>query len=146
MFTNPLVIKEIGYDKWEVVEDFEFHSDTGLVVSVHRGFKTDLASIPELFAVLVSKIGYWSQPAVTHDLLYARHRDELDSTITRKQADRILREGCRIKAHEYGVPDLKRRDHLIYQAVRFGGTASWETLEEKLKREHSKEDDWFLDQ
>ena len=121
-------------------------SSTGLVVFVPAGFETDLASVPDVFAILVSKIGYWSQPAVIHDMLYANHRNELDTVITRKQADRILREGCKIKAHEYGVPDSKRRDHLIYQAVRFGGTASWETLAEKLAREQSKEDDWFLDQ
>lgn len=146
MFTGPLVIKGVGYDKWEVVEDFEFHSDTGLVVSVPSGFQTDLASVPELFAFLVSKIGYWSQPAVVHDVLYHNHRNELDATITRKQADLILREGCKVKAHEYGIPDIQRRDHLIYQAVRFSGTASWETLEEKRAREQSANDDWFLDQ
>ncbi len=146
MFTAPLVIKEIGYDRWEIVEDFEFRSSTGLVVSVHRGFQTDLASVPDLFAIIVSKIGYWSQPAVAHDLLYYNHRNGLDTAVTRKQADRILREGCKVKAAEYSVPDIDRRDQLIYQAVRFGGLSSWETFKEKQERQSSSNDDWFLDQ
>ena len=48
MFSGPLVIKEIGYEKWSVVEPFRFTSETGLVVDVPIGFETDLASNPRI--------------------------------------------------------------------------------------------------
>ena len=133
-FTGPLVIEEVGYEQWEIVKGFSFQSNTGLVVDVEKGFACDLASIPALAQSLVSKLGYWTQPAVVHDVLYYRSRVELDDSITRLQADDILLEGIKLKAHEYSVPIMERRDWLIYGAVRAGGLDSWESPGERRER------------
>jgi len=130
-FSRSLVIEEIGYGWWRVYEPFEFHSDTGLVVPVEEGFECDLASIPVIAQSLVPKLGYWTQPAVVHDLLYNRHRTGLDTKVTRMAADLILAEGCKAKAHEYDVPDVDRRDWLILGSVVAGGGESWMTPAEK---------------
>jgi hypothetical protein len=145
MFSAPLVIREIGYERWAVVEAFRFTSETGIVVDVPVGFECDLASVPSWLRSVVSKIGYWSQPAVVHDLLYFNHRHGLDDVITRKQADRILREGCRLKEDEYAVPSSKCRTDIIYTAVQAGGVASWETSAERMER-LDRGDTEFLDQ
>jgi hypothetical protein len=144
MFSAPLVIREIGYERWAVVEPFRFTSKTGIVVDVPVGFETDLASVPAWLRSLVSKIGYWSQPAVVHDLLYYNHRNGVDATISRKQADKILLEGCRLKEDEYNVPLSDRRNELIYTAVTAGGLITWERSDERAER-LDRGDDEFLD-
>jgi hypothetical protein len=134
MFSGPLVTRQIDHQRWEIVEPFRFDSSSGLVVDIRAGFQTDLASIPAIAQALVSKVGYWSQAAVAHDLLYFNHRNGLDDTITRLQADDILLEGCRIKARDFNVSPSERRDWLIYGGVRAGGLGSWETPEERADR------------
>lgn len=130
-FTGPCINEQIGHQRWKVFQTFDFISDTGLVVSVEAGFEHDFASIPAIVQGLISKVGYWSQGAIVHDLLYYRHRTGLDDRITRLQADNLLLEGLRIKADEFNVPDVERRDWLIYGGVRIGGLNSWLTQEEK---------------
>ena len=144
-FSAPLVIEEIGVELFKVVQAFRFASASGPVVDVPAKFETDLASVPKVFQSVVGKIGYWSQAAVVHDLLYYQHRSGNDTNLTRLQADRILLEGCRIKAIEYSVPDIARKDWLIFGGVRLGGAASWVTPGEKLLLE-DEGDDTFLDQ
>jgi hypothetical protein len=134
MFTGPLITEQIGHEQWRIVEPFEFRSDTGLVVAVVSGFETDLASIPAVAQGLISRVGYWNQGAVCHDVLYRNHRDGLDDAVTRLQADDILLEGCRVKAIDFGVPNSQRRDWLIYGGVRIGGLDSWETSAEREDR------------
>ena len=141
MFSGPLVIKEVGYELWEVVEPFRFTSETGIVVDVPVFFETDLASIPRILQSMLGKIGTYSQAGVVHDLLYYNHRSGLDTTITRKQADQILREGCSLKAKEYGVAD---QSDIIYNGCRIGALSLWETLKERMDR-LSSGDDEFLD-
>ena len=142
-FSGPLRTEQIGHQRWKILEGFTFTSDSGLIVNVTAGFQTDLASIPALAQGIVSKVGYWSQAAVVHDVLYYRHRSGLDAKTTRLQADNILIEGCRAKASDFSVPRLKRKDYLIYGAVRIGGLDSWETAKEKEERLST--DEAFLD-
>jgi hypothetical protein len=143
-FTGPLVLREIGYELWEVEKSFALHSDLGLVVFVEAGFVTDLASIPGIAHSFVHKVGYWSQGATVHDLCYNAHRngmlvarnkvtgDFVD--ITRNQADRMFREGCRVKEQEYNIPIYKQRTTILYSGVVAGGAGSWETREEREER------------
>lgn len=144
-FSAPLIIEEIGYEYWKVVEGFRWTSKSGLVVYVDVGFTTDLASIPQVLRSLVPKIGYWSQAAVVHDLLYRNHRTNVDTDVTRLQADRALREGCKDKARLYNVPDRQRRDWQIYHAVRAFSALAWETPEERALR-LEEENEEYLDQ
>ena len=131
MFSRSLITEQVGHESWRVVKGFSFTSVTGLVVTVPKNFTCDLASIPAFAQFIISKVGYWSQPAVVHDLLYRNHRNGLDDTITRLQADNILLEGCRIKAVDFSVSDSERRDWLIYGGVRVGGRDSWLTDSER---------------
>ena len=141
MFSGPLVIKEVGYELWEVVEPFRFTSETGIVVDVPVGFETDLASIPRILQSMLGKIGTYSQAGVVHDLLYYNDRHRLDTSVTRKQADQILREGCSLKAKEYDVTD---QSDIIYNGCRIGALASWETPQERRER-LDRGDDEYLD-
>lgn len=134
-FTGPLVIREVGYERWEVVEPFEYWTDAGDCISVPAGFPTDMASVPQILRSAVPKIGYYSQAAVVHDKLYLDHREGRNATITRLQADTWLREGARDKAREYGVPDHLRREWAIYHAVRLGAEAHWLTPAEKAAQQ-----------
>lgn len=133
-FTGPLVIEEIGHERWIVREAFRFVSGEGNSILVPAGFETDLASVPSVFQSAIGKIGYWSQPAVTHDLLYHRHRTGVDNTLTRLDADNLFLEGIKLKAHEYSVSNVERKDWAIYGGVRIGGLESWETPVEKKER------------
>ena len=145
MFSAPLVIREIGYERWSVVEPFRFTSETGIVVDVPVGFETDLASVPKIVRSWVSAIGCNSQPATVHDMLYYNHRHGLDAVITRQQADAILREGIELKEDEYTVPLSDKRADIIYQGCRLGGLQSWETSAERMDR-LDRGDTEFLDQ
>ena len=144
-FTGPLVIKEISSETWQLVEPFTFVSVTGLVVDVPQGFETDLASVPKILRSIVPQIGYWNKACVCHDYLYRLHSSGTDTTVTRLQADNLLLEGCRVSATEYGVPDNKKKNFLIYGAVRIGGESSWLTPEEKAEKLDKHIQDDYLD-
>jgi len=125
MFSAPLVIREIGYKQWEVMEDFFFIDKKGMVTEVNSGFKCDLASVHRYFKSIVDTPSYWTQAAVVHDKLYDNHRKGVGSAISRKRADQILMEGMEKKEEMYGIPIYLRRKFLVYIAVRLGGMASW---------------------
>ena len=143
-FTGPLVLKEIGYELWEVERAFAFHSDFGFVVPVKAGFITDLASIPGLARSFIHKIGYWSQAATAHDVCYHAHKNEIQvvwdgatgepADITRQQADAMFMQGCEVKEREYSIPIYKQRTTILYTGVIAGGESSWETKEERTER------------
>lgn len=136
-FSGPLVIKEIGYEMWEIAHSFHLRV-SGLypddIITIPEGFITDLASVPHLARSLVPKIGYWSQAAVIHDILYHNHRTGQDTDWTRKEVDKVFRDAASAKADEYGVPESRRKEKILYLGVRMGGLASWETEEERKER------------
>lgn len=133
-FTGPLITEQIEHARWKTTQPFTFVAGETFIVSVGAGFETDMASVPAIAQGIIPRWGYWAQAAVVHDLLYYRHRNGLDSTFTRRDADRILLEGCKVKAADFGVPDRVRRDWLIYGAVVAGGIESWETPKERIAR------------
>ena len=137
-FTGPLRLEEVGYELWAIIDGFEFYSDTGIIVPIEPGFRTDLASVPHLLGPVVPKIGYWSQPAAVHDKVYRDHREGRDTKISRMTADRLLLEGMRIKAKEYKVPDIDRRDWLIFGGVVAAGENTWMNDEEREEYERKQ--------
>lgn len=142
-FTGSLVLEEIGYEMWKVKRSFSFHS-SGLVVSVEAGFETDLASIPGLARSFIPKIGYWSQPAVIHDIGYWGHREGVQVArseltgeyvdLTRKDVDKLFMSGCEVKEEEYKIPVYAHRSLILYAGVRAGGLDNWETSKEREAR------------
>lgn len=141
-FSGPLRLEEVDYELWDV-EPFSWTSADSTVISMEEVFRTDLASVPQIFRTLVPKIGYWSQAAVIHDLLYYRHRNGLDAELTRLKADKYFLEGIQDKARDYNVSRKKWRHWQIYHAVRLGGLEPWETPDEKTERLLNMEDDTY---
>jgi len=116
-FTRALVVSPLADGKtWVLVEPFAYdvgELGSGDTIEVSRGFKTDFASIPRLFWIMLPKWGKYGNAAVIHDWLYFTQER------TREEADRILLEGM-------GVLDVPRWQQLpIFYAVRYFGWFAW---------------------
>jgi len=108
MTNTKLILTPSGFKHWELDKDFEvdvlgFHK-----IVVPRGFRTDLASVPRIFWVLIPPFGRYSQAAVVHDYLYRMEHD-------RKEADSIFYD----LMIEYGV--WKWKAIIMYLGVRAFG-------------------------
>lgn len=116
-FTRALIVSPLADGKtWVLVEPFAYDvgelgsSDT---VVVSKGFKTDFASIPRVFWMVLPKWGKYGNAAVIHDWIYSCHER------SREEADNILLEAMDVLS----VPKWQRI--LIYQAVRYFGGFAW---------------------
>lgn len=129
-FLSPLRIEEIDGDdrRWRLIDHCMYHltvPDGPEWVCVDEGFVTDFGSIPRLLWWVrgLSPFGKLRRAYVVHDRLYQRPlvhvRTGGERPVTRKEADRILLEGC----HVLGASWLNRR--IVYRGVRLGGWASW---------------------
>lgn len=85
MIETELILKPIGFNRWEVVEDFVKVIETKEMLTtivVKRGFETDLASVPRIFWVMFPPFSC-PQPAVIHDWIWektdmpSKQRDEI---------------------------------------------------------------------
>jgi hypothetical protein len=85
------------------------------IITVPKGFVTDLTSIPRFFWSAFSKTGPYMSAAILHDYLY------WDQRCTRAEADRIFD----IEMKSYGVNDTSRK--LIFSAVSDFGEGSWKS-------------------
>ncbi len=116
-FTRALVVSPLADGKtWVLVEPFAYdvgELGSGDTIEVSRGFKTDFASIPRLFWIVLPKWGKYGNAAVIHDWLYFTQER------SREEADRILLEAM-------GVLTVPRWQQLpIYYAVRYFGWFAW---------------------
>lgn len=84
------------------------------IITIPKGFVTDLTSIPRFFWAAFPKSGPYMSAAILHDYLY------WDQRCTREQADRIFD----IEMKSYGVNDTSRT--LIYSAVSDFGASAWQ--------------------
>lgn len=101
-------------NEWVLVEPLRYSiRDSGLVITVPKGFVTDFASIPRMFWAVLIPTGRYGRAAIVHDYLY------WEQSCTREQADRILLLGMT----ESGVDRVKR--DTIFAAVRLAGNATW---------------------
>ena len=85
------------------------------IITVPKGFVTDLTSIPRFFWSAFSKTGPYMSAAILHDYLY------WDQRCTRAEADKIFD----IEMKSYGVNDTSRK--LIFSAVSEFGEAAWKS-------------------
>ena len=86
-FTKPLTVTKIGARMWRVDKEFSYYvgdESANEVVTVHKGFETDFASVPRLFWALVPPDGRYTQAAVLHDYILA------NKIYPRRKADRIF--------------------------------------------------------
>lgn len=82
-------------------------------ITVPSGFKTDLASIPQVLWNILPPVGSYDHAAVLHDFLYQF------GGVTRAEADGVLNEAMELAQ----VNRVKR--WAIYSGVRVGGWVVW---------------------
>jgi len=153
-FTNALILDVNADGKTFLVhEEFEYlvgAMSSCRKITVQKGFKTDLASIPSIARIVIPVHGKWTEAAVLHDKMYAypyyrlcveqavlsqkinpTAPNPLDQSIVvsrlnRKECDDIFLEAMGV----LGVS--KWRKYAIYSGVRVGGWLAW--------RNHRKND------
>lgn len=71
-FKTPMDARITGDGKyWVILAPLKYeHPDTKKMVTVPRGFVTDLASVPRLFWIAFPPCGKYTPAAVVHDYLY----------------------------------------------------------------------------
>jgi hypothetical protein len=122
-------IKE-GRSLWGMHDPLEYWpGDRANVITVPKGFVTDLASVPRWAWFLIPPDGPWVKAAIIHDYLYStggtgiwkKHPASITRAepYSRLETDRIMREAMENR----GVGWFKR--NLIYLAVRIGGAGGW---------------------
>ncbi len=73
---SPL-LRLVGDRVWEVAEAFEVYvPETEQKVTVSKGFRTDLASVPRLLWPLIPPYGRYAEAAIVHDVLYVAGGNE----------------------------------------------------------------------
>ena len=118
---SELVVKKIGDRRWELVTPFEYHvgdANSGDIISVPIGTKTDFASVPQAFWWLFPPDGRYTGAAVLHDYLYQKWGwvpDEREKPRSRKECDGIFLEAMEV----LGVNWWRR--HIMYRSVRTFG-------------------------
>ena len=99
---------------WVLTESLPYRiGRSNEVITVPRGFVTDLASTPRFLWSALPRTGPYMASAVLHDYLY------WDQRCTRKQADEIFR----IEMADFGVDPTVAR--LIFAAVDELGSAAY---------------------
>lgn len=112
---SPTVKPFADNQDWLLVENLVYSmGQSGISITIPRGFVTDFASIPRPLWSLLSPHGRYSKAAIVHDYLY------WVQSCTRLQADNILL----IAMKESGVSTAQQRE--IYAGVRAGGNSAWE--------------------
>lgn len=116
-FTKPLTVTKIGTRLWRVERQFTYfvgEEDSNEWITVPRGFKTDLTSIPKIFwTIMGHPAGKYVQSAVLHDYMY------FNAVYIRKRCDEIFEESMRVLK----VFWLQRK--IMYLAVRMWGWIGW---------------------
>lgn len=134
-----------GRSLWGMFKELLYRpGDRIHLITVPKGFVTDLASIPRWGWIILPPDGPWVKAAIIHDYLYAtggtgewkKHPSSITRPLpyTRAEADEILREAMENR----GVGPIRRT--IIYLAVRIGGGRGWrnpkpQTLDDDAERE-----------
>jgi len=115
---SDLVIRSIPKTKFfSLEEDFTCHTSEGIFV-VPLGFRTNLATIPEVLQSLIqNNAPYIREASVLHDYLY--DKDTTYSYVSKNKADRLLIEGMSY----LGASSLQCL--FVWQAVHRFGDRYW---------------------
>ena len=113
----PPLIRILNYsDGWELATKSVFQI-WSMHIEIPEGFKTDFATIPQMFQNLIKVNGKHRLAALLHDYLYSIRGQLPNRTLTRKQCDLAFLQGMK----QSNVKWLKRM--VMYRMVRmFGGT------------------------
>jgi len=113
---GDVIVKKIGSRLWELHVPLEYRvggADSTEIITVPKGFKTDFASIPQIFWSLAPPDGKYTGAAIVHDYLYQK------KVYSRKRSDQIFLEAMKVQK----VSWWRRR--LMYRAVRLFGWLAW---------------------
>lgn len=111
-FRTELTATKQEWRTWKIKEDLVYCSEVpGVgIVTVEKGFVTDLTSTPRPVWLIFPPDGSYTAAAVVHDWLYAK------AIVPRKVADAVFLEAMKLSGTWPGVR------HSIWAAVRlFGG-------------------------
>jgi len=109
---TELILKPDGFKTWKLVKDFTQQTSQG-EITVPKDSRTDLASVPRMFWMLIPPFGRYSQAAVVHDHLYHTGYDKY-------KADKIFYE----LMLRYGTYKWKAK--IMYWAVFIFGGRAWQ--------------------
>ena len=122
MFLTDLDLRALDNDEWLVISELKYKltrelvhkgpDGCGYILTVPRGFVTDLASVPRVARSLVTGLDETRKPATLHDYLYRRRVG------SRAWADAVFLEA--MKSTQTGF--IKR--WACWLAVRIGGWAA----------------------
>ena len=119
MFTDDTpTLEKLKDGWWDLADPVVYKTHAGQTITVPVGFKTNLASVPQIFWNIIPRDGNYTPAAIVHDWLYSAHAIE-GKPITRADADRVLLEAM----EDLQINWLTRRT--IWAAVRLGGWACW---------------------
>lgn len=117
MFLRRIKLEHIpSIREWVLAEELTYFSDIYKIITIPKGFKTDLTSVPRVLWSFFPPDGIYLEAAVLHDYLYSK-QCALD--ICRKQADKLFLKAMRLLK----VTAWKR--YMIYYGVRLGGKSKW---------------------
>ena len=127
-FTAVLLVSPLADGRtWVIRSDFGYAvgaEDSGDVIDVPIGFRTDFASVPRLLWMVFPPWGKYGNAAVIHDYLYWAQPPQR----TRRDADRIFEEAMGVLQ----VSPLQR--YPLYWAVSlFGWWVWWQNRRRKRK-------------
>lgn len=124
-FTTPLDLRSNDDGcTFTLLTEFDYEMGelgSGRFIRVPAGFKTDFASVPQIFWNILPPWGTYGKAAVLHDWNYKKQE------FGRAFCDAVLLESM----EALGVVWWKR--FLIYRGVRLGGWAAW--------NQHAKENE-----
>ena len=127
-----------GRSLWALQSDLTYNTkaDPLDIITVPRGFVTDLTSVPRVFWSFLPPDGPWVKAAVVHDFLYYTQGDGVwykrtgisrRERYSRRAADDILREGMADRDIDAWA------QFIIWAAVRVGGWIAWQRKHTKLR-------------
>jgi len=117
-FLTPLIAMDVDGTTFILYKPLVYRRVCGEILTVPKGFDTDLASVPWLFRRVFPRSGPYNEAAVVHDWLYVSRKIG-DRNVDRAEADAVLLEAM----EALGCDWLTRT--LIYRAVRLGGWIVW---------------------
>ena len=114
-FQNYLDLREAHPpDEWILLTPLVYVTVAGEMITVPRGFITDLASIPQALRGVIDTNGVSRSPAVLHDYLYCIQDRP------REQCDDLMIEALRSRGASRLECDV------IYFGIRLGGSVGWD--------------------
>lgn len=123
MTIRPEITYIVKDKQWELCDPFPFKG-YGLDITIHAGYRFDLASIPRLFWREISPFELGIVPPLVHDYLYEKggrikQNNGLSAKFSKLEADNIF---LALMKRE-GVSWWKRS--VAYRAVRWFGNGSF---------------------